>query len=401
MKPGVIQGDLIFDDGNGCVTQDITFPGVTNTSEFLVLYIPYFDDPHSDWALQNPNCTAEHSHNFLSIWAKSQYIENTTAKEYGNISAQFCRPTYHVRHVTATVNATSRDVFDIDNTDTPDLLLPETDFNVTNFEYLIGVGTSENQLDKPLTGDLPDVSIVEQLPRLIKFNLAWPLTNMVGYGMAASSGQTEDLADPSQMHKAFESAHKLLFSVAVAAMLVPNESTTNERTGLLIDQPGSIIFARSFSIVVEAFLAVVGVLTCVLWVVYQQRQTNMTHDPASISDIMRLVRSTKEPLHGFYDSGTLTTSMLRERLRSQRYQLNAYNECGTSEMRLKSLKEVSKTDIDNIATFRSSIDCPEQFQAIRPFELSFTTGGVVGTVIVVAITTLSYLYYRTIRFNGI
>lgn len=400
VKPGR-SNMSIFDDGNGCVTYEIDFPGA-DSSKFLVMYIPYYDDPHNDWSLQNENCTIEHSHNFLAVWGQSQYIENTTEKTFGNISAQFCRPTYYVRPVTAIVNATSRAVINIDYKNAPDtdMPLPETDFNITNFEYLIGIGYSQYHFGRPVDGDLPDISMVQQFPRLLPFNISWPLPNMVGYGIAASSRQIEDLADHSQMHKAFESAHKILFSAAVAAMITSKGPTVNERIGLVIDQPGSIIFVRSFSIIVEVFLAVVGILTCVLWLVYQQRQTNMTQDPASISDIMRLVCNTKEPLRGFYDSGTLTTQLLGERLRGHRYRLNAYNKGGAVEMRLESIKRVAGQDLDKIAEFQSSIDCPEQFQAIRPFELSFATGGIVVAVIIAAIASLSYLYHRITKFNG-
>ncbi|OBT46370.1 hypothetical protein VE00_02735 [Pseudogymnoascus sp. WSF 3629] len=401
VKPGRTNG-WIFDNGNGCVTYEISPQGASST-KFLVMYIPYFDDPNNDWALQNQNCSIEHSHNFLAVWGQSQYIENSTFRNFGNISAQFCRPTYFTRPVTAIVNATSRAVINIDDKSAPDtdLALPETEFNITNFEYLIGTGASQYHVGRPLEDDLPDIMIVQQLPRLLKFNISWPFHNMVGYGLAASSGQVKDLADPSQMHKAFESAHKLLFSTAVAAMITSNEPTTNERIGLVIDQPGSIIFVRSFSIVVELFLAVVGILTCVLWLVYQQRQTNMTQDPASISDIMRLVCNTKEPLRGFNDSGTLTTHLLEERLRGHRYRLNAYNKGGAIEMRLESIKRVAGQDLDKIAEFQSNIDCPEQSQAIRPFELTFTTGGVAGAIIIVAIAALSYLYHRITTFNGL
>ncbi|KFY32827.1 hypothetical protein V495_08699 [Pseudogymnoascus sp. VKM F-4514 (FW-929)] len=402
MRPGKVNTSWIFDNGNGCATYDIALSGASS-AEFLVMYIPYFDDPHSDWALQNENCTSDQSDNFLAIWAEPQHIENSDFMKFGNISAQFCRPTYHVRHVTATVNATTQAVLNIDysvalDTDTP---LLETDFNITNFEYIMGTGIAEDQISHPFSGDLQDISVIEQLPRLAKFNLTWPNSNMVGYGMAASSGRAKDLADPSQMHKAFESAHKLLFSVAVAAMTTTNEEPTDERVGLLVDQPGSIVFVRSFSIAVEAFLAVVGILTCVLWVVYQQRQTNMTQDPASIADVMKLVCSAMEPLQGFHDSGTLTTGQLGERLRGNMYRLNAYSKGGASEMRLESLSQNDEKDVANTAKFQTSIDCPEQFQAVRPLELTMATGSIVGAVIIAAITILIYLYHRVMTFNGL
>lgn len=400
MKPGR-SNMWIFDSGNGCATSEIAFP-TASSAEFLIMYIPYFNDPHNDWALENENCTIEHSHEFLAVWGQSQYIENTTYTTFGNLSAQFCRPTYYFRPVTALVNATSRAVLNIDYKESPgtDLFLTETDFNITNFEYMIGQGVSQYHDGKPLASDLLDVTSVQQLPKLLDFNISWPFHNMVGYGLAASSGQLKDLADHSQMHKAFEAAHKLLFSTAAASLISSKEPTANERIGLIIDQPGSIIFVRSFSIAVEVFLAIVGILTCVLWLVYQQRQTSMTQDPASISDIMRLICNTKEQLQGFNDSGTLTTQLLEERLRGHRYRLNAYNKGGAIEMRLESIKQMAGQNLDKIAEFQSSIDCPEQSQAIRPFELTFTTGGVVGAVLIGAIASLSYLYHQITKFNG-
>lgn len=399
VKPGRSHS-YIFDDGNGCASYEIA-PQGAESAEFLLLYIPFYDDPNNVWTLQNENCTIEHSHNFLAVWGESQYIENSTYKRYGNISAQFCRPTYYVRPVTAVVNATSHAIIttDYESAQHTDLPLPETDFNITNFEYIIGTGVSQYHAGRPVEDDLPDTLKIEQLPRLLKYNMSGPYNNMVGYAMAASSGQIKDLSDHSQMHKVFESAHKLLFSTAVAALITSKEPT-KERVGLIIDQPGSIIFVRSFSIVVEVFLAVVGILTCALWLVYQQRQTNMTQDPASISDIMRLVCNTKEPLQGFNDSGTLTTQLLEERLRGHRYRLNAYNKGGAVEMRLEFITRKAEQNLDKVAEFHSSIDCPEQSQAIRPFELTFTTGAIAGAVLIAATASLSYLYHQITKSNG-
>lgn len=393
----------IFDSGDGCAVQ-LTLPGAAqNRSEYMVLYVQYYDDAHVAWALQNPNCSKEHSHKSLALWgSNTPYTDayGVAYREYRNVTALFCETKYYLRTATATVNASDHAVVGIsfDSTVPPDIM-PEDIFNITNYEYIMGTGITE----RTTSGDLPNINIVGQYPRLVDADIQWPVSNMVGYGLAASTGGPKDLFDPVELHKAFDIAHKLLFSTAVNTLLssTGEDSTANSNIGTRQDYPGSIVLVRTFAVIVEVCLGVVGILTCVLWIYYQQRRSNMTSDPASVSDVMKLVRTSQSLLHDFNDNGTVTTTILEERLQGHRFRLTTSDECGLPMIRLEALGNENADGFKGMRAEKStSIDCPEQFQAVRPLELKYMTGILIATVIVAVISALSVLYARIIRFDG-
>jgi len=366
----------------------------------MILYVQYYDDAHADWALQNPNCTVDHSHNFLALWGINLplVVDGIDWRKVGNLTALFCQPTYYVRTVTATVNASDHAVVGISyDTTLPPVTLSEDIFNVTNFEYVIGTGVTQ----RPVEGDIPDISLIEQYPRIFERRIQWPPSNMVGYGVAASAVEPVGLSDPLELHNAFEVAHKLLFSMAISALISPttDNPTVVQRNGLRQDRPGGIIFVRTFSIIVEISLAAVGLMGCILWIYSQQRRSEILSDPASIADIMSLIHSNKKLSSEFGDNGTVTTEVLKERLEGHKFQLTASIQ--RSEMKLEALDQNKRGDsFASKKSIKTDIDCPGQYQGVRPFEMTFITGFVMVGVISTAIAVLIFLYDRTIRFNG-
>jgi hypothetical protein len=87
-----------FDNGRGC-SVDLSFFG---SGRYTLLYIGYYSDPHVDWFLANPNCTSEHSDNFLAIWASTDYLSDKGKNN--NMTALFCQPKYHVEESLITAN---------------------------------------------------------------------------------------------------------------------------------------------------------------------------------------------------------------------------------------------------------------------------------------------------------
>ena len=127
---------------------------------------------------------------------------------------------------------------------------------------------------------------------------------MVGYAVALSKMDRALLNDPINLKQAFERAHKLLFSMAINQLLVPYDEADGSSygafqlssEGIRRDYSGSIMLVRSFAIVVEVCLGMVGLLTCALWFYFHRRPNSMVSDPGSISDIMELVRSSQKLL---------------------------------------------------------------------------------------------------------
>jgi len=128
-----------FDNNRGCVVPEIDLM-LSQTEleyQFAVQYIGYYADEHVDWSLKNPQCSSEHSNNFLAIWATNMVAGQPEISS--NVTALFCVPSYHTQSVMVTVNATTGAVVDsTDNSTSSRVDLPQGVLNTTQFEYVIG-----------------------------------------------------------------------------------------------------------------------------------------------------------------------------------------------------------------------------------------------------------------------
>jgi hypothetical protein len=394
-----------FDNGAGCTTQEFTLPNIELNSTFMALYIPYWDNAEDDWALMGPNCSLDQSHNFLALAASAATaVPNVQVGEYGNLTALFCQPSYFEVVVNAEVNRTDYSVvssnFSIDSSITRGL--PDNFFNITNFEYIIGTGISPISTRQ----DYQNIRVLEQYPQVSKYGLTWPVSNMVGFAVAAnaaSNNTIEDLLDPLILQAAFEKAHKLLFSTAIRTLTQP--STSNETwEGLLNDQPAAILFVREFSIAVEASLAFIALLTCALWYFTYHRPSRLTSDPAtSIADVMSLVRSSKEFSHLFEDDGTVTTEMLEKRLGQQRFSLGLSENGKYIKLCTESIRSPTKfgeKKKETVSKTATGLWKSGNFKMVRPVEMSVATGFVVIAYIISATSLLVFFNMRINKNNG-
>jgi hypothetical protein len=307
--PAIVTQQILyytFDNGRGCVVPQIGLPQTHNDSQFLVQYLSYYADAHVDSFLANPNCSVEHSDNFLAIWAT-----NTSAGQpgiYSNMTALFCVPSYHTQSVTVTVNASNGAIIDPINDHIGSRVdLPQGVLNTTQFEYVIGGKFLSLQTHLyypcPLTSRLPaglsstterknheDSVTIEQYPQLKDFGLTWPVSNAVGFAVGLGGVPTEELSNHSTLHQAFEKAHRILFSAAFSTLLAPSSNDTQTAwQGIRHDRPGAIILVRPIAIVVEAVLGVIALLTISLWYLSYRRKSNLPFDPASIADVVSIL----------------------------------------------------------------------------------------------------------------
>jgi hypothetical protein len=408
-KPASISFDnasvaYIFDNGAGCTTQELAIPRTELNSTFMALYIPFWDNAEDDWALRGPNCSFDQSRNFLALAASAaSAVPGIQSGQYNNLTALFCQPSYFEVEVNAEINATDHSVvssnFSSDSSKTK--ILPDNFFNITNFEYIIGTGISPISIRQ----DYQNTRVLEQYPRISQYGLTWPVSNMVGFAVAAnaaSNNTVEDLLNPLVLQAAFEKAHQLLFSTAISTLT--QLSTSNETwEGLLTDQPAAIVFVRGFSIVVEASLALVALLTCALWYFSYCRPSRLLSDPAaSISDVMSLVRNSKEFSHLFQDDGTVTAEMLENRIGKTRFSLGL-SESGI-DIKLCVHSTIPTTNNGEkegrVSKTISDLSKMGKFKPVRPREMSLATGFAVIVFIIGAIGLLIYFNIRINENNG-
>ncbi|PVH77159.1 hypothetical protein DL98DRAFT_591555 [Cadophora sp. DSE1049] len=385
-----------FSNGKGCSVAQINLAASHDFGSYMINYIGYFSNPHVDWSLQNPNCSAEFSNNFLALWASgASHVEGGI---YSNITALFCETNYSSHSVTVTVNAS-------DNAIVHQKPAPESHsssatqsvqsiFNTTAFEYVLATGVTPTNQDV----NLPERAVLEQYPRLMNYSLTWPVSNMVGFAVALNPATVGDLAEPTALQVAFERAHQLLFATAFNSLVEPIKQIDNLAgdSSVLEDSPGAIILVRPMAIAVEVALAIVAIMTLLLWYHSHCRQSNLESDPSSIADLMTVLQagqiSRKESQSTIDFAGTTEV----EALSKEMYQLTART-CGLSKPHVES---VNNTTFGSSTTIQST-GGHDETPPSRPVELRLWSGGAFVIILTAAIIGLVVLNDQILKHNGL
>lgn len=389
-----------FSNGQGCSVSNISLAGTTNVTEYMINYIGYFDNPNLDWSLQNPDCPIEHSSNFLALYA-SYFTQLDKGGTYSNLTALFCQPTYTIQEANVTVNASDGTVKTYNRGDT--LINPAASlsdlFNITHFEYILGTGIQPTDQRT----NYPDTLILSQYPRLQKYSLAWPLSNMVGYAIALSQLPVSEFASPDVLQQAFERAHRLLFISAFSTLTIrsSSESAPNVRPGLVEDNLGAIVMVRSISVVIEATLGIVAVFAGSLWYFTASRRSNLIKNPASIADVMGIRQSDQAPQRGTQEHEPITTSTDIEHFLSSTFYLALIGRGSAQSSKLLSSRATGGVDTATSSQHDNKlcvIDRPSS--AARPRELSLYFGSIFIGFILTTIIIITFLAIWTSKKNG-
>ena len=381
---GTSEGCFTFDNRRGCHTEPVEFLG--GDSLFEALYIGYADGPNIDWSLSYLGCAANASHEDLAIWA-----EGPVEGETSNITALFCRPSYFVQTVNATVTIPNMIVSSITPLGSP-VQLTEEVFNIPNFEYVIGTGAL------PVTprADIAQTAILEQWPRISHMRLGWPTTNMVGFAIGEKKLRPADYMDADILASSFESAHKLLFALAFSSLLTTNLSNSETRTGIIEGTMNTVMIIRTLAILVEASLGLLAALAAALLYFSSSRRSQLWYDPASIKRTIMVVTQSSLILKSFSNSDdtsdtahTVESGQHRYRLRSGRCLPELQNPASVenSVEAMKVPRDISPPNEENP-------------KAVRPVELSTPVGVAMLTILFLVTTLLVVLQVMITKLNG-
>ena len=89
---------------------------------------------------------------------------------------------------------------------------------------------------------LANNEVLDQGPRLQKYNLSFPVSNMVGFAAALDPHTFEDLVSPSALQTAFELAHQLVFTTVFSSLLDP----IDEQQALPASRLDQVVQRQSF-----------------------------------------------------------------------------------------------------------------------------------------------------------
>lgn len=279
-------------------------------------------------------------------------------------------------------------------------------FNITNYEYIIGTGSLINaqRVDIPKS-----TSVIDQRPQLAKMGINSTITNMVGFAIGTSRLQPAEYLDAKRLALSFESAHKILFALAIGSLFSASESMEHTRLGVIQGKSNAIVVVRVLAIIVESFLALVTAFAISLLCISSIRHSQLKKDPASLSDMVELIvpdidstdldRSKPDPLaswmlHNLGRQHSNDQSFLTRVIDGKLY-LGASERGKWQKLRQSSLMTVQKI-YENLQHTKQ-----KKGKAIRPLEMTAKIAFVFILVLLLAITTLAVLWLRGQRHIGL
>lgn len=308
-----ITDTFAFDNGQGCTAslEPSTQGREANATDAVhtVLYIGYYEDATLDWYLENPNCSTQASHQFLAIWM---------AQDTKAMTALFCEPSYSKQEVTVTVSAGDKMPDESSMVPLGDLEpLDQDEFNSTAFKYLIGVGVAP----KLVRRDYPSDITLEQFSTLSGYNLAFPITNMVGFAIGGMNYSITDLEDATALQDIFSSAHKKLFSAAIPSLLQSADLSQPTRPSTVRYTLYGVVVSRPLALAVEVLLSVLSLLVAVMLCLIRRTTTLLRNDPGSVAATLAVPGNSDELLRDFAPRDRYDDATLRNSVQGSRYKL--------------------------------------------------------------------------------
>lgn len=362
---------MTYGNKAGCIVE-LVIPATTDPT---ALYIGWNMDEHVDYALSQMGCSSEiFSHTFLAYFSKG--VDSTVL---------FCEPSYWMQQVNATIQAIDMTVLKMVPLNPPEPL-PDTLFNISNFEYVIGTGA----VVKSQRADISEtVSAINQKPRLQDISITGNLSdgNMVGYAFGLTRFDPAEYLNSSTLSSSFEKAHQLLFSLAIGNLLSTNTEGPQQRHGSIQSHAHAIFVVRTLALLLEGFLGLVAILTIALLYTSWVRPSQLRHDPACIDDLMSMVnpdlptsiameddKSVNEVLHTSIEQGQL------------HFRANTQPNKEQNVTRSKGIEDLPQTTFVQA----SSTEKPP----IRPLELRLIVAAIFIIILMLAAIVLVALHFK-------
>lgn len=391
-----------FLNGRGCNASEIDSYGTfDNELPYQMLYIGY---PYSSWVdyYLGATCSKQSAGNqFLATWGHSDYQKNEI-----NLTSIFCETSYYKQAVNASVRAA--DLVPLENSIVPlgprERLL-ETEFNTTAFEHLLGAGVLTTQPDSANGGtkEFPFGRLLEQHQQVADLGIKWPMAPMAGFAIGSQKNvKTLDVyRDETNLGNAYNSTHKMLFSLALRRVL-ESSTSTNTTTGNIDVELHGIIVSRVFSAVVEGMLVIVGIFTILLWLHGYRAPSRLTMDPASLGSLISLCQNSTTLLDKLAGKGALTEEALKHSFQDLRFKLFCGCQSRSGQMVIKVVDTRDKTTEEQ----RISLTQPDttfsvgHYSPVKPMALRRDVGGMVTLSMMAAIGGLVYFKLLERRNKG-
>lgn len=298
-----------FDNGRGCNATDQPVK-VSSADQVFLGYLGYYSDAHAIYSFGTPKChDGNPERQFLLIAA----IQDNSTETGLAITSLFCEPRFWQQDVVATVSV--KGFVPVTHSISPlgaPQPLPDTVFNFTGLNYVLGAGVSSVSQIR----DYPDATLQSLEVHVKDSPVRTPYYPAVPFAISDVVDQPlADWLDASFLHDRFEAVHQTMFALAYRNLQVDSDSsTTNTIQGTQVLVLHGVRVSRVFSAIVESMLYVIGASAILLHILCRRYTSNLTSDPASIGDIMSMMHSDSAILSLLAEKDFCSEKQLRKAL---------------------------------------------------------------------------------------
>ena len=386
-----------YSDRNGCVTDQGPQP-CTNCSA-AGLYIGWYSGLYNDWSLLGMGCRSpKSSHSFLAIWGNdwsTQLRDGMWTTEPKNRTVLFCKPKYWLQDAELEIDANNKTVIAASPIGKPEPLGKDL-FNISNFEYVLGGGSS---VISP-RADPPDTSqVIDQWTQLTKigWNTTAITTNMIGYALGSTRLPMQEYVDPKKLTSSFEKAHQLLFALCVHSLLKPADTVKSLGKCTVRGNCTSLILLRPLAIATEVFLLIVSLSVFVLWRISCVRQSGLLCDPASLKSIMCMTSGVVQYAES-NDSDSQENQKTVWSLREGQLRARKQTQAMSSPISRKCSQGTTSTILSQEHDMPKS---RETRKYSRPIEMGYVVGAGFLVTLALALGILVIVHYNVQRHGGL
>ncbi|RYO79842.1 hypothetical protein DL766_003923 [Monosporascus sp. MC13-8B] len=357
-----------------------------------MLYIGYHGSPYADPGLESGVCSTGSSHRLLIAW--SSIGSNATDP---HLTAMFCETRYWKQNVSVTISA---DSLKPQNKALaalgPPEVLTENEFNSTAFEFLLNNGVpSDYEL-----GYLKNTSFFERVDtawRVADYPLSGRVKPMVGFALGGHPLPLEKYDNETELVKAFEKAHQLLFSVAINRIL-QDQAPASGPIGSVSSIRYGLVVSRTFAAAVEGLLLLVAVLGLFLLYLCRRSPSHLDSDPGSIEALLNMVRISQDIKYIFCGKDFTDEKGLRQGLDAFRFSLREAMNDSSPTLEVKVTDQEESILIGQVSTDEDTLR--GHYKPEKPMALQTGTGVLFVFTMASVIALLCYLRRVEIAQGG-
>lgn len=314
----------------GCSTRlplpDVTLNEKDPSKVFSTVYAGYFnEDGLADYYLSG-YCPQTENNTFLVQWAKTlvavsvnQFVNLSATEQvqHANVTTLFCRSSYFVQEVDATVLMPNYEVLGYVPVGEAQSL-PASLFNTSNFEASMNMGHERFRVrtDFPTTNWPSQTAFLANVPLDLS-----QLSTMAPFAIGALQLPLDEYLDPKKLASSYQAAYRLLFARQMVDVLSPSMNPESQHTGQFSYQTQSVVLVPAFTYIVEALLIAASVFAAIILYNSRTRVSKLHFDPATISAMMSLAADDTALLNKLKSLDQANEEELGFHIRNRRFRL--------------------------------------------------------------------------------